>query len=151
VRDGLARTEGEADSRSRAFEPDRLYAGTLQERVQRVVDTIIAPVLKNDGGRMDILEIRDDGSLEVRFVGSCANCPYSLLSMEQIVKPTLLQIPGITRVVHRARLRDTEVSTLRALEKRSLTVLTPPGTDGGIASCAPKQAPPFGQRQPKDG
>src|SRR6185503_14029932 len=77
VSDGLARTEGEADSRSAAFEPDRLYAGTLQERVQRVVDTIIAPVLKNDGGRMDILEIRDDGSLEVRFVGSCANCPYS--------------------------------------------------------------------------
>src|SRR4029078_10716710 len=105
---------------SSAFEPDRLYAGTLSERVNRVVDTIIAPVLKNDGGRIDILDIREDGDVEVRFVGSCANCPYSLLSMEQIVKPTMLQIPGVKRIVHRARLRDSEVATLHASEKRSL-------------------------------
>jgi Fe-S cluster biogenesis protein NfuA len=69
-------------------------ASVLQERVHWVVDTIIGPVLKNDGGRLDILEIHEDGDIEVRFVGSCANCPYSLLSMEQIVKPTMLRIPG---------------------------------------------------------
>jgi Fe-S cluster biogenesis protein NfuA len=45
----------------------------------------------------------------VRFVGSCANCPYSLLSMEQIVKPTLLAIPGVQRVVPRAKARNSEL------------------------------------------
>ena len=94
------------------FDHDQLYAGTLIERVNRVVESIIAPVLANDGGRLDILGIDEAvGELQVRFVGSCANCPYSLLSMEQIVKPTLLMIPGIQRVVHRAKARAVELQS----------------------------------------
>jgi Fe-S cluster biogenesis protein NfuA len=93
---------------------DELYAGTLTERVERVVASIIEPVLANDGGRLDILHIDEGiGELHVRFVGSCANCPYSLLSMEQIVKPTLLAIPGIQRVTHRARAREHELEGAR--------------------------------------
>lgn len=89
------------------FDQNKLYAGTLSERVERVYTTIIKPVLENDGGRLDILSLdEDEGELQVRFVGSCANCPYSLLSMEQIVKPTLLAIPGLNRVVHRAKARN---------------------------------------------
>lgn len=97
-----------------AVDLDDLDAGTLAERVGRVVEQIIAPVLANDGGRLDILGIDEGiGHLDVRFVGSCANCSYSLLSMEQIVKPTLLAIPGIQRVTHRARARDHEVESAR--------------------------------------
>ena len=97
-----------------AVSHDDLYAGTLTERVERVVASIIEPVLANDGGRLDILRIDEGiGELHVRFVGSCANCPYSLLSMEQIVKPTLLAIPGIQRVTHRARAREHELEGAR--------------------------------------
>ena len=96
------------------FNDDELYAGTLAERVDRVVESVIAPVLANDGGRLDVLDIDEGiGELRVRFVGSCANCPYSLLSMEQIVKPTLLAIPGIQRVTHRAKARDRELEDAR--------------------------------------
>lgn len=99
------------DSRS------ELYAGTLAERVERVVERIVAPVLANDGGRLDILGIDEElGELRVRFVGSCANCPYSLLSMEQIVKPTLMAIPGIESVVHRARAKTAELAVPFPLE-----------------------------------
>ena len=97
------------------FEEDELYAGTLQERVDLVVESVIAPVLANDGGRLDVLGIDEGiGELQVRFVGSCANCPYSLLSMEQIVKPTLLAIPGIQRVTHRTKARDRELEDARS-------------------------------------
>ena len=97
------------------FDHDQLYAGTLSERVDRVVKTIIEPVLANDGGRLDILDLDESsGELRVRFVGSCANCPYSLLSMEQIVKPTLLAIPGIEQVTHRAKARNSELAVLEA-------------------------------------
>jgi Fe-S cluster biogenesis protein NfuA len=66
------------------------------------------------GGRLDILQIDEGmGELHVRFVASCANYPYSLLSMEQIVKPTLLSIPGIQRVTHRARAREHELESAR--------------------------------------
>ena len=99
---------------SSVLDDDELYAGTLAERVDRVVASIIAPVLANDGGRLDILGIDEHlGELRIRFVGSCANCPYSLLSMEQIVKPTLLAIPGIQRVTHRAKARDRELEDAR--------------------------------------
>ena len=109
------RANGPCDAAPVAFHDAELYAGTLPERVARVVETIVAPVLANDGGRLDILNLDEgQGELTVRFVGSCANCPYSLLSMEQIVKPTLLAIPGITRVTHRARARDHEVDAARA-------------------------------------
>ncbi len=92
---------------------DDLDGLPLAERVARVVDEIIAPVLQNDGGRLEILELDEAaGALRVRFVGSCANCPYSLLSMEQLVKPTLMDIPGIRSVHHRARMRKSEVKGL---------------------------------------
>jgi anaerobic selenocysteine-containing dehydrogenase/Fe-S cluster biogenesis protein NfuA len=93
------------------FDPQELYAGTLKERVDRVVAKIIAPVLANDGGRLDVLDIDEStGVLVVRFVGSCANCPYSLLSMEQIVNPSLLAIPGVTSISYRAKAREKELA-----------------------------------------
>jgi anaerobic selenocysteine-containing dehydrogenase/Fe-S cluster biogenesis protein NfuA len=99
------------------FDQDQLYAGSLSERIDRVYETIIKPVLENDGGRLDILSLDEDaGELHVRFVGSCANCPYSLLSMEQIVKPTLLAIPGLRRVVHRAKARNHELQSMHITE-----------------------------------
>lgn len=95
-----------------AFTDKKLYAGTLSERIQRVVETIIGPVLENDGGRLDILNICENtGEITVRFVGSCANCPYSLLSMEQIVKPSLMAIPGVKAINHRAKARPKELET----------------------------------------
>lgn len=114
--------EPAAPVKAGVFEEDELYAGTLTERVNRVVEQIIAPVLANDGGRLDILGIDEYlGELRVRFVGSCANCPYSLLSMEQIVKPTLLAIPGIQRVTHRAKARDRELEDARSKSAKALS------------------------------
>jgi Fe-S cluster biogenesis protein NfuA len=85
-------------------------ARPLRERVMHVVDTVIVPILRNDGGRLDILGIDESsGELSVRFVGSCSNCPYSLLSMEQLVKPSLLAINGVTKVSHRARMLQSEL------------------------------------------
>ena len=90
--------------------PDDMASMSLMERVDRVVTQVIAPVLANDGGKLEILELDEPtGTLRIRFVGSCANCPYSLLSMEQLVKPTLLEIPGIRVVQHRARMRKSEL------------------------------------------
>ncbi len=113
----LAKVAGELAGAAPSSRDDDLGLGpdaSLAARVDHVVRTIVGPVLENDGGRLDIVALDEDiGELTVRFVGSCANCPYSLLSMEQIVKPTLLGIPGIERVVHRARIRDTELEQAR--------------------------------------
>ncbi len=84
-------------------------APTLEGRIHQVVETVIEPVLNNDGGKLEILNIDEDsGEVVIRFVGSCANCPYSLLSMENIVKPSLLGVRGVSEVIHRSRVRETE-------------------------------------------
>jgi anaerobic selenocysteine-containing dehydrogenase/Fe-S cluster biogenesis protein NfuA len=103
---GAALPEGQT-SRSTEAQCD---ARPLHARVMHVVNTVISPILSNDGGKLDILDIDEaSGGLSVRFVGSCANCPYSLLSMEQLVKPSLLAIRGVTKVSHRAQMRQSEL------------------------------------------
>jgi Fe-S cluster biogenesis protein NfuA len=104
---------------------------SLRDRVIHVVDTVIAPILKNDGGRLEILGIDEaSGELSVRFVGSCANCPYSLLSMEQLVKPSLLAISGVTKVSHRAQMPQYELERCRPQE---LTIQRRPSVIGESA------------------
>jgi Fe-S cluster biogenesis protein NfuA len=85
-------------------------AETLEQRVKRGVEQIIAPALANDGGRLEILDLDSEcGELRVRLVGSCADCPYSLLSMEQIVVPGVMAIPGMVSVRHRVKPRNSEI------------------------------------------
>ena len=90
-------------------------AKTLKGRIDQVVETTIEPVLNNDGGKLEILDIDEaSGEVIIRFVGSCANCPYSLLSMENIVKPSLLSVPGVSKVIHRSRVRASELASSAA-------------------------------------
>jgi Fe-S cluster biogenesis protein NfuA len=97
--------------------PTPLEERSLRDRVMHVVDTVIAPILRNDGGRLEILAIDEaSGELSIRFVGSCANCPYSLLSMEQLVKPSPLAISGVTKVTHRAQMARYELESSRTHE-----------------------------------
>lgn len=88
---------------------------STRAKVEAVIEGYIEPVLKNDGGRIELLGVdEDERAVTVRFVGSCANCPYSMLSLESIVKPALLEIPGVDTVVHRGRLRVKELERIGA-------------------------------------
>ena len=79
------------------------------QKVAEVIQQFVAPVLDNDGGKIDLLGFDEaEGEVTVRFVGSCANCPYSMLSMETLVKPALLNVPGVVKVTHRGRLRTSD-------------------------------------------
>lgn len=84
-------------------------ARTTETKVHEVIDRYIIPVLENDGGMLELLDFNGDlGEVTVRFLGSCANCPSSLLSVETIVKPPLLNIPGVHHVIHRTRVHQKE-------------------------------------------
>ncbi len=92
-----------------------IAAKPLAARVHYIVDTIIAPILRNDGGRLEILDVNEDtGEVSLRLVGSCANCPYSLLSMEQLVKPSLLAVNGVKSVSHRAQMQQYELDRAKS-------------------------------------
>jgi Fe-S cluster biogenesis protein NfuA len=99
------------ETRFRSFSTVIRDASTsAHAKVREVIDSFIAPVLDNDGGRIDLVGFDEaSGEVSVRFVGSCANCPCSMLSLETLVAPPLLNIPGVTRVLHRGRLRSGEL------------------------------------------
>ncbi len=83
---------------------------TTETKVHEVIDRYIIPVLENDGGMLELLDFNGElGEVTVRFLGSCANCPSSLLSVETIVKPPLLNIPGVHHVIHRTHVKQKEV------------------------------------------
>ncbi len=84
-------------------------------KVREVIDRYITPVLENDGGMLELLNFDENrGEVTVRFLGSCANCPSSLLSVETIVKPPLLNIPGVHHVVHRTHVKARELEKIPA-------------------------------------
>jgi anaerobic selenocysteine-containing dehydrogenase/Fe-S cluster biogenesis protein NfuA len=85
----------------------------LGDRVGRVIDAYIRPTLENDGGRIELIDVDEpSGAVSIRFVGSCANCPYSMLTLENLVKPTLLKVPGVTSIAHRGFIRDGEAARI---------------------------------------
>ncbi|WP_422381154.1 molybdopterin-dependent oxidoreductase [Marinicellulosiphila megalodicopiae] len=86
---------------------------SAEQKIIKVIDKFIGPVLENDGGKIDYLGFDAvEGEVSVRFIGSCANCPCSMLSLETIVKPPLLKIEGVKSIVHRGKLRNNEIEKI---------------------------------------
>jgi Fe-S cluster biogenesis protein NfuA len=96
---------------------------STEEKVKLVIEGYIQPVLDNDGGAVDYLGFDPArGEVSVRFLGSCANCPASILSVETLVKPPLLNIPGVHRVTHRTRLRKDDEKRVETVRQSRLAI-----------------------------
>ncbi len=57
-----------------------IIAETLPERVQRVLRTEVAAALMLDGAELEVLDV-SDGIARVRFGGTCASCPATILTL----------------------------------------------------------------------
>lgn len=69
-----------------------------KEKVKEVIDKI-RPGLQADGGDVEILNITDDGIVEVKLQGACAGCPMSTFTVKNGIERTLKQeIPEIQEV-----------------------------------------------------
>ncbi|MCL1880373.1 MAG: NifU family protein [Actinomycetia bacterium] len=67
--------------------------------VQQVLD-LIRPQLQADGGDVRLIQIGEDGTVEVELQGACKGCPMSQLTLANSVERILKErVPGVTRVV----------------------------------------------------
>ncbi len=70
----------------------------MREKVQEAIDSI-RPFLQADGGDVELVDVRDDGTVLVKLVGACGCCPMSTMTLkagiEQRVKE---QVPGVKKV-----------------------------------------------------
>ena len=66
---------------------------TVETRVRQVSDILYA-----HAGGIELDHIDDDGTVHVQFTGACTGCPYRPVTMAATIRPSLLQIEGVTGV-----------------------------------------------------
>lgn len=78
----------------------QLNAGaSLRERIEAALNEV-RPYLNYDGGDVELVNVKDDGTVEMHFVGACHGCPSSAMTLKLGIEQTLKErIPEVKEVV----------------------------------------------------
>ena len=72
----------------------------LKERVEQVIEEKIRPALMRDGGNIQLVDVSDEGVVQVQLQGACAGCPGAIMTLQFGVQKILQEeIQEVTRVV----------------------------------------------------
>jgi Fe-S cluster biogenesis protein NfuA len=70
----------------------------LVVKVKNVIDQI-RPYLQADGGDVEFVEMSEDNTVNVRLMGSCGSCPYSIMTLKNGIEAAMIKaIPEIKAV-----------------------------------------------------
>ncbi len=71
----------------------------LHERVTKVIDGI-RPYIQNDGGNIELVDVKDDGVVTVRLSGACTGCPHAAVTLKMGVERALREhVPEVKEVI----------------------------------------------------
>jgi Fe-S cluster biogenesis protein NfuA len=71
----------------------------IRDRVQDVIN-LIRPAVQADGGDIELVNVTDDGTVQIRFHGACHGCPSSNLTLQMGIERSVCeQVPQVRRVV----------------------------------------------------
>jgi len=72
-----------------------------RQQVETVLDKI-RPAIQADGGDVELINIREDGVVEVRLQGACKGCPMATLTLkagiERVIKEELPEVKEVVSV-----------------------------------------------------
>lgn len=72
---------------------------TLQDRVAEVVD-MIRPAVQGDGGDIELVNVDDNGVVQLRLHGACVGCPSSTMTLKMGIERHLKEkVPEVAEVV----------------------------------------------------
>lgn len=73
----------------------------LRKRVEEVMETI-RPNLQADGGDVELINVTDEGIVQVRLQGACHGCPMAAMTLqmgiERILKTEIPEVQGVENV-----------------------------------------------------
>jgi len=73
----------------------------VMKRAQAALDEI-RPAIQMDGGDVELVDITDEGVVQVRMVGACGGCPMSMVTLqagiERILKRKVPEVTGVEAV-----------------------------------------------------
>lgn len=65
----------------------------MREKVEAVLEKV-RPMLQADGGDVELVDITDNGIVQVRLTGACKGCPMSQMTLKNgIERIVLKEIP----------------------------------------------------------
>jgi Fe-S cluster biogenesis protein NfuA len=71
----------------------------MLEKVKDVLDEI-RPMLKADGGDVELVEVTPDGSVKLKLLGACGHCPMSIMTLKMGIEKRLKEkVPEIREVI----------------------------------------------------
>ncbi len=71
----------------------------MRAEVEQALDTI-RPALQADGGDIELVNVGEDGVVQVRLTGACSGCPMSQMTLKMGVEKTLKKIvPQVKSVI----------------------------------------------------
>ncbi len=70
-----------------------------REEVEKALEEI-RPALRFDGGDVELIDVKEDGTVLVRLVGACAGCGFSVMTLKAGIERFLKEkFPEIKEVV----------------------------------------------------
>ena len=63
----------------------------MKDRVEAALNDV-RPSLQADGGDIELIEVKEDGTVLVKLVGACAGCPMSQMTLKQGVESYLKKV-----------------------------------------------------------
>ncbi len=65
----------------------------------RLVLEHIRPYLQQDGGDVELVNVTDDGIVEVRLIGACDNCAMRTMTLRAGIERAIMhEVPEIKRI-----------------------------------------------------
>ena len=72
---------------------------SVRDKVQGVIN-LIRPAVQADGGDIELVDVTDDGVVQIRFHGACHGCPSSTMTLQHGIERNLREkVPEITAVI----------------------------------------------------
>ncbi|MCJ8503080.1 NifU family protein [Desulfatitalea alkaliphila] len=73
----------------------------MKAKVEAAINKI-RPMLQADGGNVELVDVSDDGVVQVRLQGACAGCPMSQMTLkngiERVIKETVPEVKSVVSV-----------------------------------------------------
>ena len=70
----------------------------LEPQVTAVLEKI-RPMVQSDGGDLELVGIRSDGTVLIKLLGACIGCPSSTMTLQMGIERNLVEkVPGVTGV-----------------------------------------------------
>lgn len=71
----------------------------VKEKVEEVL-SLLRPSLQADGGDVELIDVSDDGVVQVKLTGACGGCPFAMMTLKEGIERAIKEeVPEVKEVV----------------------------------------------------